>query len=977
MKAAESRELLEVLKDLSDTLEHVPQFDPKLADYVFFPLSHLFSKGTTISPKIIAVAIKCLQSLIKKGWGDCLESDLFKQLFILLTAIPARSTEDDPDQDLLQSVIDCYVALLHSMPGMFGQFQKSDKDKVTPMVGQMLVTMLIISNENKMPVVQLKALTGLESLISAIEDVEILQSFFPGIVSKLTKILQPSTQHRRTSRVLVLALNALSVLFRGALPKQDNRAALKDEGKEEASQADSWIQASSSQIVLALSKISKLQRHEKIEVRHALSNLWFVVVNGYQYSLANCQTLAFETIITICAQESDYNSATYTNLKELMRQNQQVQTLCKDLCHKWLSSLPRALQSTDTSKREHQISRIKVIYQFLLEIGIDLTSVENALAGSLRDCVSLVLESQARKPIDSVNEAYIHNRLSLIKARDPISSKVLSPRPTVPFHSPAQQSLEDLFLMVNSLYADLSSGARLVDSVLSLSQGSRPVSLWMLARVLDANNHGRGESKLSLHLPEKVLMREHYQEIALSQATAVLSSSALKYSDERVAQIGSLEILVILAQRQREAFRFSLVDTLYPIVEILGSRDTVLKDYAIQCLDYISLACGYIDTGDMIIQNVDYLVNAVALKLNTFDIGPQAPQTLVMMLELSGSRVIPYLDDILESVFAILASYHGYSRLVESLFFFLSAIVEQASTRFTAPEQDNMKHRKMSAQKSTIHKVPELLDQIGQPSESELLPSVEPDGDVEQSREQIEGTRATSNDQNDAIAPLLDISHIRPKIYTTVQSILRLSQFHLTREESHLRCRLLELITSGCQILSADEDEFLPLVNDLWPVMVRRLYDEETVVSLAAMKALSKFAQGAGDFLSTRIEDEWPSIKRLYSQLEKQASALGRGKANRAPFALATRAFEAIVDMIVELTYYVHLTQEIEDDIFDMLATPARSQMHVKRALERLNNDALWLALDLSSFREKPPVLEGFDFQDVEIAQQSSASTLS
>src|SRR5437016_6151688 len=103
----------------------------------------------------------------------------------------------------------------------------------------------------------------------------------------------------------------------------------------------------------------------------------------------------------------------------------------------------------------------------------------------------------------------------------------------------------------------------------------------------------------------------------------------------------------------------------------------MLRNHAITCLNIVSNACGYAHPSNLIVSNVDYLVNAVALKLNTFDISPQAPQVLLMMIRLSGPSLLPYLDDLVESIFAALEYFHGYPKLVELLFSVLKGIAEE------------------------------------------------------------------------------------------------------------------------------------------------------------------------------------------------------------------------------------------------------------------------------------------------------------
>src|SRR5690606_22271970 len=73
-----------------------------------------------------------------------------------------------------------------------------------------------------------------------------------------------------------------------------------------------------------------------------------------------------------------------------------------------------------------------------------------------------------------------------------------------------------------------------------------------------------------------------------------------------------------------------------------------------------------------------YMVNSVALRLNTLDISPASTQVLTMMIRLTGPRLVPFLDDVVESIFAALENYHGYPLFVESLFSVLKELVNQA-----------------------------------------------------------------------------------------------------------------------------------------------------------------------------------------------------------------------------------------------------------------------------------------------------------
>ena len=966
MTSAKSRDLLQALTDLSDVLQRLPNLDSKLADYVFFPLSHVFSRAAALSSNIIAAAISCLQLMLEKDWRVSEEIDLFTQLLILLSNLLARGSADGEDHDLSKSVLDCLITLFRSARRTSCPIQAIGTEKMTTIIGQILFTTLAIAKENPTVMLQKKALTALQNYVFGVNDTQIWRTFFPGIVSQLTKILQPTSQHRRNSKVLVLALAVLSALLEKTLFARNSTPTEEEQTRN--SESSIWAQATSPQLLLVLAKISKLQFHEKPEVREALCKFCFSMVEDHGHMLPDCQSASLEIVITTFSREIHDAMVTYDHLSRLVLEHSRVKACCENLYYKWVSSLPRHFQSTDSAQIECQVSRIKIAYQALLEAGFDPAPLCQALAPNFKDCVGVVLNSQAKQsiaPVDALALNELRDLDQVTNRRIDYGSRL---NPPALVQASALQSLEDLLFTVHLTKAGPNFEGHFANSVLAASRESKTVSLWILARLLDAETHSSSEISKSSSLREHLGMHNDYVDPALNQALEILSSSSEDDTSDTRAEYMSLEILTILAQLQGEYFRSTLMDTLYPIMERLGSSEPTLRDYTIRCLDYIAYACGYRSCGDMIVQNVDYLVNAIAINLTSSDIDPQAPQVLVMMLETSGPSLIPYLDDTLESVFGILASFHGYSRLVDSLFSFLSSMVKMAKLSPASLEKSVMEHRKEGTTRLAVYEVIRMLDQIDRPPASDTLldATSESVGSSERDHTKLGGVAAVNEDES-IVEYSGQESSGTSKIYSTIQSVLRLSQFYLTREEPYLRRRLLDLVATGCPYLSTNQDEFLPLVNDIWPVTVQRLYDEETFVTLAAMQALSELFKGAGDFLASRIEDEWHNIQRLYQQLEKKATTMGPSKANVNSFAHATQAFEGIVGMLVDLTYHVRLTSEMEDDIFTMLGTVARSQPNVRDALQRLNEDALWLVLDLSSFDATTPSIAGHCFQAVVI----------
>lgn len=113
---------------------------------------------------------------------------------------------------------------------------------------------------------------------------------------------------------------------------------------------------------------------------------------------------------------------------------------------------------------------------------------------------------------------------------------------------------------------------------------------------------------------------------------------------------------------------------------------------------------------------------------------PQAPLVLFMMFKLCISALIPYLDDLVESIFINLACYHGYPRLIESLLSVLQIITEESGkspiTAITSPSAPNTRQPtyKPTSMAQLTSRLKDLQNRTSppSPSSSPSLPPSEP-----------------------------------------------------------------------------------------------------------------------------------------------------------------------------------------------------------------------------------------------------------
>jgi hypothetical protein len=164
--------------------------------------------------------------------------------------------------------------------------------------------------------------------------------------------------------------------------------------------------------------------------------------------------------------------------------------------------------------------------------------------------------------------------------------------------------------------------------------------------------------------------------------------------------------------------------------------------------------------------------------------------------------------------------------------------------------------------------------------------------------------------------------------------------------------------------LYKNEDEFLPLINDIWPTVVSRLYDQEPFVVIAAADALAEICRTAGDFMTTRMQTEWSDLMKMARQARSKAAAEKKGTGSRGIYSQASQVWESIVRLMLAVVEYVRIDDEMFDEVVELLTDLIPARREVRDALSIINADAVWLAMQIAGKNEKieVPVLNGYEF---------------
>ncbi|KMU78194.1 hypothetical protein CISG_07034 [Coccidioides immitis RMSCC 3703] len=579
--------------------------DEKLAEYAFFPLSQIFNQTQRLSVRCVELAVKSLQLLIEKGWRQKLSAPMGKQLMILMTILAggvpaqnqAQSSTRPQSEELTVAAYDCIGALCGVLQGGAATSTIFNEVGTATIVDQAIYVLLEGILEGPSDAVQMSAANALQLLQSRITDRVVLASLLPRTVSTLTKALRPTTQTRRS------------------------------------------------------------------------------------FKLLSCYALPMMVETVIALAEPEDGGDAYNSLKQLVLSSESVTNNLKSSLHTWIIALPRVMQSNDDLVKQRAIRHISVAFQAATETDTNSEILDETMATTLCESVAAAIQSSSKSPQQLPSTSNPSLELALGAA----AKSQLFP-PVLVDHRSQKGTLSELNCMIKRLShmdTSLSLTRSMMDRLYSSSDVSAVAPFWLTLSLLRnrAANTVSLSDMLNLDAPTLSSSQAGLIEELYSISLPILVELPTANPEEWRIPALALEAVALQAQQLGESFRPELIDILYPVLQLMGSSNPSLQNHAMTCLNIMADACEYSDTSTMLVDNVDYLINSVGMKFNTFDISHQAPQVLLMMIRLCGARLIPYLDDLIGSIFSILDAFLGYPKLVELLFEVLNTIVDEVPNR--------------------------------------------------------------------------------------------------------------------------------------------------------------------------------------------------------------------------------------------------------------------------------------------------------
>lgn len=974
--------LVQALSDLLTVLHTITArpgiLDAKLAEYVFVPISQVLRISRQAPVRALELSLECISALLRAGWGEKLDPALSGQLIILFTFLAKPSSGQNglstTSEELQTLAIRCLKDLFTQVSRTSTGKSSLTADANIPALGEAVLVTLNNLTDSGSAQIKLEAVSAVISLNDAIEDDDALASFFPRIVSSLTKVLTPSGSHRTAFRVAERALQLYATLTVRLLSDESTKDLPIGEISKDAelvtgvSRSKSWLRATLAQYKIALANVFRLRDHDKVEVQRALLQLCLCIIQDCRTTLSECVGMAIDTMITLTGHES-FQDAAEQEIKTLLIADRSLSDLLLESLHGWIMSLPRLMQSKDDPGRQRLIHQISVTLRLCCDKAYTLN---DKLAINLRDAVSMIFaDSRGLEEIHATHTSQESGGSALT-----LGSKINMTFAPLTLRFKGQESLmADFRRLMHEL--SRSESALPVAQDLRQSVETGPVemrvgSFWMIVTLLQdvTTAHPTLDDFFDLGGPNP---REELLDDIYSFSVSVLSRTDSGLSPPWQFSALALEVVAMQAKRYQSEFRAELSEVLYPVLDHLGSSNPTLRGHAMTCLNIIAVSSGYSNASELVVANVDYIVNAVSLKLAIGDVSPQAPQVLLMMMRLCGPSLLPYLDDLVDTIFETLERYHGYPKLAELLFAVLRGMTEEGvkSSELLAIED-------ASAPRKSVSTVADVVDALKKlQSNAAGKRDTEGDGDIHDTFPQEPWKRESLSqeevqDQPEPPPPEKS-GPPAPRVFDILLRISELTQHYLTTNSSILRNSLLGLLRTTIPALAKHEDSFLPLINTLWPVLLPRLHDSEAYIVSNSLDIISLMCEHAGEFMRTRIEDAWDSIMRVYKSTKQNHIRGPASKSGAADIATIVRGMNSItmetskdstamsrpelyvdapsrmiwnslVNLFSAIARHVTLKEERFDEMLNVLE-PVLGKQDVREALERSNADAVWLRM--------------------------------
>lgn len=512
--------------------------------------------------------------------------------------------------------------------------------------------------------------------------------------------------------------------------------------------------------------------------------------------------------------------------------------------------------------------------------------------------------------VSAATEAYNHSLTTLAKTSDVLSDSTDLSWFKDFYSEEVERALEQFLEALGALANRHQVFTEVIEQL--LGQGSvRGINLWAVNHLSQNSPQAQANFDVSefLNLDDDETMEEDEENqlvpLTVTAAEDVMDelhrrllgggSSSVRFSYGVALDIlGSASTMVPKDQYQQ----LVLMDYLYPMLEALTFPGAI-HQHASHSLSQV--AQNYYDglISQLITDNLDYLVDAITVRLNSGDLTPLLPGLLLVVIKLCGPDLLGQnmLGDVFSLIFVAMDLYHGYPVAMEGFFLVFQEVVNQINNRYVDPTpkiEDAAVNESSFApwgmsNSAQLAKFVEDNHQIAHPNydstkEYFTRPRDAPFSEMVDSDDEGDSDDEDEDVDTDA-PPSTEVAEWQgPVPQPTWQ--LAMSIFHygfklLSQPHRKLKYQILQVLKAVYPILATNYDKVLPVITANWPVLITMisgvdaLHDDDRalVVSASSTPATITAAvdlaveiihsddQRERRLISRQFTESWPRIR--------------------------------------------------------------------------------------------------------------------
>ncbi|KAJ4485821.1 armadillo-type protein [Lentinula aciculospora] len=965
-----SRLLTELLDTLHDIRSSGYSLNEPTIKYVFFPIYTLLNRNdsTAIPDQLLEKTFAVLNSLCEDWWWY-LDLNDWDQLFMLcgsvIGGIGTKGKEKERADETKEAAAHCLLTLLRSRDNVDGPLtpnqvqsrmkmfvEHTQTPTLIPIIGQTLNSILLATECHSLSL-QRSMLDLLFILLSKYFPDDLIVSVLPGVVSTTCKLClgAPGNKGWAKGAVVEDSLRVMQeVISRsigdepcieaGAVLSVENIEELVDlvserspkepaqeERKYGTSRTPSWLNVTSSQLLIAMKSLSTLIKHPSPSALTALAEFSAHVLRTTPTTLPQTQPLLLSYLLALSNSElpSVSKKATELLLDLLSASSKARHSLIRTLMRITrdnLIALPALLPSQADAKVEHVAGIIEAICRLantnnsLSPIASEIGKLLGPSGGVEKWGWSLLSVLELVDPPVTVTRT---STAQMMLENDPEASAWLPfPQPMLRNVSSTttHDSLVRMFHALGRAAGD--SGLSAVEWFVNMGQSGKDfkavTGMWCACRLLEGISNvslfedpstslriarskrleklGRGLVKSVALLWDNINedssdtplegMSDKHVEVPITvqhvkgmvqlhdtlQITRGTPIGTRTTSQPMLHNALSLQLISVAAGILESRFAPLFIYSLYPILHSLVSPFSFLSETALRALTFVTVCTSYASPANLLLSNFDYVLDSVSRRLSRQWLDVDATKVLAVMIRLVGSDIVERAGDVVEECFDRLDEYHGYEIVVEGLVEILGEVMKviqlEEMSKQSKDETPPLRQRQADQQKFDT-----LFEWLAHRHESTTEDAREDYGPAPR---KAWGEDSPSN--KDKGKQPENVPEVMPDEETSLTSsqaltkqIVQRSMYFLTHESTGIRARILNLLSSSVPVLS--ESALMPSIHSAWPFILHRLADTEVFVVSAAAGLVEALVTTMGDLMFRRVwDDVWPRFRSMLSRLE-------------------------------------------------------------------------------------------------------------